>query len=59
MASLESSNALMIQQGLSQSERLTTLRQLAVTQLESVLKSRATKEIKRLAGNKGEEETNE
>lgn len=59
MASLESSNALMIQQCLSQSERLTTLRQLAVTQLESVLKSRATKEIKRLAGNKGEEETNE
>lgn len=49
MASLESSNALMIQQGLPQSERLTILRQLAITQLESVLKSRATKEIKRLA----------
>ena len=50
MASLESSNALLIRQGMEQSERLQLLRQLAVEQLESVIKSRATKEIKRLAG---------
>jgi len=50
MASLESSNALMIRQGLEQPERLQTLRELATGQLKSILKSRGTAEIKRLVG---------
>jgi len=48
MASLESSNALMIQQGLKQSVRLETLRELAVKQLNSILKSRAVQKIKEI-----------
>jgi hypothetical protein len=48
MASLESSNALMIRQGLPQEKRLITLRQLAVEQLDSVLKYKATKRLKNL-----------
>jgi len=49
MASLESSNALLIRQGMEQSERLKLLRELAVEQLESIIKSRATAQIKKLA----------
>jgi len=48
MASLESSNALMIRQGVAQSERLKVLRELAVAQLKSVTNARATERIKRL-----------
>lgn len=50
MASLESSNTLMIRQDLPQVERLKVLRELAVTQLKSVTNARATERIKRLAG---------
>jgi len=50
MASLESSNALMIWQGVKQSVRLETLRELAVKQLNSVLKARATQKIKEIDG---------
>jgi len=49
MANLESSNALLIRQGMTQSERLETLRELAVEQLSLVINSRATKKIKQLA----------
>jgi len=49
MASLESSNALLIRQGMAQSERLETLRELAVGQLNSVINSRAAQKIKQLA----------
>lgn len=49
MASLESSNALMIRQDLPQVERLKVLCELAVTQLKSVTNVRATERIKRLA----------
>ena len=48
MASLESSNALLIRQGTEQPERLQILRELAVEQLESVINSRATAQIKKL-----------
>jgi len=54
MASLESSNALMIRQGLEQDVRLQSLRNLAVDQLNSVLNSRTTRQIKQLAGGENE-----
>ena len=54
MASLESSNALLIRQGMAQSERLKTLRELAVEQLSSIITSRATQKIKKLANGGGE-----
>jgi len=46
MASLESSNALLIRQGMKQPERLKILRELAVEQLNSVINSRATHSYK-------------
>jgi len=50
MASLESSNALLIKQGMEQSDRLVVLRELAVEQLTSILKSKGVEVIKSLAG---------
>jgi len=50
MASLESSNALLIKQGMGQSDRLVILRELAIEQLTSILKSRGVEVIKSLAG---------
>ena len=46
MTSLQISNTLMIQQGLEQSERLKTLREMAVKQLETFSKNKAIKRIK-------------
>lgn len=39
-------NALLIQQGLSQSERLVELNKVAITQMRSLLESRAMKRLK-------------
>ena len=49
MANLEMSNALWIEENRSQSERLTLLRQLALKQLENLLRSPAAERIKKLA----------
>lgn len=46
MTSLQISNTLMIQQGLEQSERLKTLRKMAVKQLETFSKNKAVGRIK-------------
>ena len=56
MANLENSNALLIRQGIQQSERLQVLRELAVEQLESIINSRATLRIKKLASGGAEDE---
>lgn len=49
MANLQSQNALMIEQGLPQSERLQTLRKLAIKQLHSLESNRTTDKIKKLS----------
>lgn len=49
MANLQSQNALMIEQGLPQSERLQTLRKLAIKQLRSLESNRTTDKIKKLS----------
>lgn len=49
MANLQSQNALMIEQGLPQSERLQTLRKLAIKQLRSLGSNRTTDKIKKLS----------
>lgn len=46
LSNLESINALLIQQGLSQSERLIQLNQVAITQMKSLLQSKAIKKLK-------------
>ena len=49
MANLQSQNALMIEQGLPQSERLQTLRKLAIKQLRSLEFNHTTDKIKKLS----------
>lgn len=46
LSNLESINALLIQQGLSQGERLIQLNQVAITQMRSLLASKAIKRLK-------------
>src|SRR5690606_31857099 len=46
LSNLESVNALLIQQGLSQSERLIQLNKVAITQMRSLLESKAMKKLK-------------
>jgi len=46
MTNLESINALLIRQGLSQSDRLTELNKVAITQMRSLLESKAVKKLK-------------
>ena len=47
MTNLESINALLIRQGLPQSERLLELNKVAITQMRSLLESNAVKKLKR------------
>jgi len=49
IASLESSHVLLIRQGMEQSERLKTLRVVAVEQLSLIISSRATQKIKKIS----------
>ncbi|GAB2025247.1 KilA-N domain-containing protein [Lactovum odontotermitis] len=51
MVNLETSNALLIEQGLSQSERLKMLRNLAVKQFETYSNNRAIQRIKNISDN--------
>ncbi|ERJ58684.1 KilA-N domain-containing protein [Sphingobacterium paucimobilis] len=46
LSNLESINALLIQQGLSQGERLVELNKVAITQMKSLLQSEAIKKLK-------------
>lgn len=46
LSNLESINAVLIHQGLSQSERLIQLNKIAITQMKSLLQSRAIKQLK-------------
>lgn len=46
LSNLESINALLIGQGLSQSDRLTQLNKVAITQMKSLLESKAIKRLK-------------
>lgn len=46
MTNLESINALLIRQGLSQSDRLIELNKVAITQMKSLLESKAVKRLK-------------
>ncbi|WP_417609508.1 KilA-N domain-containing protein [Owenweeksia hongkongensis] len=46
LSNMESINALLIQQGLSQGERLLQLNKVAITQMKSLLESRAIKKLK-------------
>jgi len=46
LSNLESINALLIQQGLSQSDRLQQLNKVAITQMSSLLESKAIKKLK-------------
>ncbi|MFA7445702.1 MAG: KilA-N domain-containing protein [Flavobacteriaceae bacterium] len=46
LSNLESINALLIQQGLSQSERLIQLNKVAITQMKSLIESKTIKKIK-------------
>jgi len=46
LSNLESINALLIKQGLSQSERLVELNKVAITQIKSLLESKAIKKLK-------------
>lgn len=46
LSNLESINALLIQQGLSQSERLTQLNKVAITQMKSLVRSKEVKKLK-------------
>jgi hypothetical protein len=43
---MESINALLIEQGLSQAERLVQLNKVAITQMKSLLESNAIKKLK-------------
>jgi len=43
---MESVNAVTIQQGLSQSQRLTELNKMAITQIKSLLGSKTLKDLK-------------
>lgn len=43
---MESINALLIEQGLSQSERLIQLNKVAINQMKSLLESKAIKKLK-------------
>ena len=45
LSNLESINAVLIRQGLSQSERLVQLNQIAITQMSSLLKNIAIKKL--------------
>lgn len=46
LAALESQNALLIEQGVSQKERLTILNRLAIQQMQSLLKSKSLEPLK-------------
>jgi hypothetical protein len=46
LSNLESINALLIQQGFSQSERLTQLNKVAITQMKSLVRSKEVKKLK-------------
>ena len=46
LSNMESINALLIQQGLSQSERLIHLNKTAITQMKSLLENRTIKNLK-------------
>jgi len=46
LSNMESINALLIQQGLSQSERLIQLNRVAITQMKSLIESRAVKKLR-------------
>ncbi len=46
LSNMESVNALLIRQGLSQSERLLQLNKVAITQMKSLLVSNAMKKLK-------------
>ena len=46
LSNMESMNAVMIQQGLSQSQRLTELNKMAITQIKSLLGSKTLKDLK-------------
>ncbi|HDL3853796.1 TPA: KilA-N domain-containing protein, partial [Mannheimia haemolytica] len=46
LAALESQNALLIEQGYSQEERLAMLNRLAIQQMSSLLQTRAIEELK-------------
>jgi len=46
MSNMESINALLIEQGLSQSERLIQLNKVAINQMKSLLESKAIKKLK-------------
>ena len=46
LSNMESINAVMIHQGFSQSERLTQLNKIAITQMKSLLQSRGIKKLK-------------
>jgi hypothetical protein len=46
LSNLESINAVLIHQGLSQSERLVQLNKIAITQMKSLLQSREIKKLK-------------
>ena len=46
LSNMESTNALLIQQGLSQSERLIQLNKVAITQMRSLIESKAVKKLK-------------
>jgi hypothetical protein len=46
LSNLESINAVLIHQGLKQSERLMQLNKIAITQMKSLLKSKEIKKLK-------------
>lgn len=46
LSNMESINALLIQQGLSQTERLPQLNKVAITQMRSLVESKAMKKLK-------------
>lgn len=46
LSNMESINALLIQQGLTQSERLIQLNRIAITQMKSLIESKAMKKLK-------------
>jgi hypothetical protein len=46
LSNMESINALLIRQGLTQSERLVQLNKVAITQMKSLLDSNAVKKLK-------------
>lgn len=46
LSNMESINALLIQQGLSQSDRLVQLNRVAITQMKSLIESKAVKKLK-------------